>query len=184
MKDADTIYKRFFSNPKTLIGIFSITSLLLIYFLIISWNPNSIVVDENGIVKRGYGVAGRVLHHIAPKIQGEKFWLNQLDAVEKQISLESKSTEQNANLISEKIIAYAKEKHIYERIVSERLESLSANSVLYSEEKQRFAQLSSQMKSDLDKEIQTLRLQIEEQPKRLKRLYEIKLAIKERIAEM
>ena len=54
---------------------------------------DNLIVQEDGSIKRGSQIGGRVYHYLAPRLQGQRFWREQLIIVRERLDEETGAVE-------------------------------------------------------------------------------------------
>ena len=76
----------------------ALTALVVFVLSIVGFGSvENLIVREDGSVARGSGMGGRVYNYLAPRIQGQRFWREQLVIVRERLDEENGAVERYAD---------------------------------------------------------------------------------------
>lgn len=158
----------------------ALTALVVVVLSIVGFSSvDHLIVREDGSVARGSGMGGRVYNYLAPRIQGQRFWREQLVIVRERLDKEEGAVERYAELIRVREQMLAKDLQVLDVAAGKERSSLLSidprtGQTLYDRA------LDAKVKS-FEKDIDEIVTTINQYPEKYQRLEAIERAILKRL---
>lgn len=158
----------------------ALTALVVVVLSIVGFSSvDHLIVREDGSVAKGSGMGGRVYNYLAPRIQGQRFWQEQLTIVRKQLVYEKGAILRYATQIEQRQDELSNEIRTVMQVAEERpdlvqsIDPMTGRVVLQD--------VLTFKVEEFSKDVKGINQKIREHPERYRRLEAIERAILKRL---